>query len=181
MSMLASVAVEAVVPMMPLAAEHEFEALDACHREVLATLRDLARLIEHLDDQGVDPVARRMASDVVRFFGQTARAHHADEERLVFPGLLASDDAALVQHTRRLQQDHGWLEEDWLELSAQLDAVAQGYSWYDIDALRQGVVIFTELYKDHIDLEESLIYPEARRLLAERPEAGQARERRAQR
>ena len=84
-----------------------------------------------------------------------------------------------MQHILRLQQDHGWLEEDWLELSAQIDAVAQGYSWYDIDALRQGTAVFTELYKDHIDLEESLIYPEARRQLMVRPQAGEARARRA--
>jgi hemerythrin-like domain-containing protein len=63
----------------------------------------------------------------------------------------------------RLQQDHGWLEEDWLELSPQLQAVAEGYSWYDLDTLRAGVPIFTELYRDHIALEESMIYPEARR------------------
>ena len=45
----------------------------------------------------------------------------------------------------------------------QLQAVAEGYSWYDLDALRAGVPIFTELYRDHIALEESMIYPEARR------------------
>lgn len=178
MSLSASLAAEAVLPV-PIPVEQEFEALDTCHREVLATLRDMAALIDHLDDKGVDAVARRMASDIVRFFSQTARAHHADEERLVFPGLLASGDAELVQHILRLQQDHGWLEEDWLELSAQIDAVAQGYSWYDIDALRQGTAVFTELYKDHIDLEESLIYPEARRQLMVRPQADEARARRA--
>ncbi|MDQ5897215.1 MAG: hypothetical protein QG612_1301 [Pseudomonadota bacterium] len=180
MSMLASVPVETVAPV-PRPLEQDFEALDACHREVLVTLGDLQKLVERLEDHGVDPVARRLASDIVRFFSQTARAHHAEEERLVFPGLLASGDAELVQHIQRLQQDHGWLEEDWLELSAQVDAVAQGYSWYDLDALRMGSAIFAELYKDHIDLEESLIYPEARRLMSLRPDAGAARARRAQR
>ena len=63
----------------------------------------------------------------------------------------------------RLQQDHGWLEEDWLELEPQLEAVANGYSWYDIDTLRAALPIFEQLYRDHIALEESLIYPEARR------------------
>jgi hypothetical protein len=66
----------------------------------------------------------------------------------------------------RLQQDHGWLEEDWLELEPQLQAVAHGYSWYDIDSLRHGVGVFTALYHDHIALEESLIYPEAKAHMA---------------
>lgn len=164
-----------------LSDQQEMEALDSCHREVLGALRGLVTLLDHLDAQGVDATARRLAANAVRFFSETARAHHADEERVVFPGLLRSDDAVLVQHVQRLQQDHGWLEEDWLSLSPQLDAVSKGYSWYDIDELRHAVDIFTALYQDHIDLEESLIYPEARRLLAARTDAGRGRERAAAR
>ena len=77
----------------------------------------------------------------------------------------------------RLQQDHGWLEEDWLTLEPQLSAIAAGYSWYDIDMLRLALPVFTELYQDHIDLEESLIYPEARTRRLGRATAGQGRER----
>jgi hemerythrin-like domain-containing protein len=94
------------------------------------------------------------------------RQHHADEEARVFPGLLASGDEELAHHVRRLQQDHGWLEEDWMALAPQLQAVAQGYSWYELDALRHGVGVFTTLYHEHIALEESMIYPEARAQMA---------------
>jgi hemerythrin-like domain-containing protein len=65
---------------------------------------------------------------------------------------------------RRLQQDHGWLEEDWLELQPQLRAVVEGYAWYDLEFLRAAVPVFTELYRDHIALEENIVYPESRRL-----------------
>lgn len=140
-----------------------FDALDACHRDVVQHLQVLDRLVNHLDRQGVDAEARRLATSVLHFFTETAREHHADEERSVFPQLLAGSDAELIAHVQRLQQDHGWLEEDWNELALQLSAVADGYSWYDIDALRGGVEVFTALYHDHIALEESLIYPEAKR------------------
>ncbi|MDZ7858633.1 hemerythrin domain-containing protein [Sphaerotilus sp.] len=159
----------------------DFEALDSCHREVMVTLNRLVQLIDHLAAQGPDATAQGMASEIVSFFNQTARAHHADEERLIFPDLLRSDDTVLVQHVQRLQQDHGWLEEDWLTLAPPLDAVAQGYSWYDLDMLRQATAVFTELYMDHIDLEESLIYPEAKRLMRQRPGAGSGRARAAAR
>ena len=141
------------------------DALDNCHREVISHLQVLDRLVHHLDSKGVDDEARRLARSVCRFFSETARHHHADEEATVFPALLNGTDVELIQHVRRLQQDHGWLEEDWNELSLQLSAVADGYSWYDIVALRGGVEVFTALYHDHIALEESLIYPEARRAL----------------
>ena len=45
----------------------------------------------------------------------------------------------------------------------------------DIDLLRAAIPVFTELYLDHIDLEESLIYPEAKRVLSQRAQAGQGR------
>lgn len=142
-----------------------FDALDACHREVVEHLQILVRLMAHLDRNGVDDEARRLASAVVRFFSTTARQHHAEEDQLVFPQLLAGTDTTLVRHVQRLQQDHGWLEEDWRELALQLGAVADGYSWYDPDLLRGGVEVFTALYHDHIALEESLVYPEARRAI----------------
>ena len=68
-----------------------------------------------------------------------------------------------MQQVQRLQQDHGWLEEDWRELSPQIEASAQGYNWYDLAMLRLALPVFTALYKEHIALEEALVYPEARR------------------
>ena len=146
------------VPPLP-----SFESLDQTHRQVLQTLGQLSQLIEHLDANGVDDRGRLLAKEICLFFDGTARVHHVAEEQMVFPSLLASEDADLVQHVRRLQQDHGWLEEDWLELSPQLQAVAEGYSWYDLDALRAAIPVFTELYRDHIALEETVVYPASRR------------------
>jgi hemerythrin-like domain-containing protein len=146
------------VPAFP-----ELDALDSTHRKVIVVLGELASLIERLDRNGVDDHARMLAQEICEFFSGSARQHHADEERIVFPGLLKSGDATLVQHVLRLQQDHGWLEEDWLELEPQLQAVAGGYSWYDLPMLQAALPIFEQLYRDHIALEESLIYPEARR------------------
>ena len=171
---LSETAAAAAAPVV-LSDQQEMEALDSCHREVLGALRGLVTLLDHLDAQGVDATARRLAANAVRFFSETARAHHADEERVVFPGLLRSDDAVLVQHVQRLQQDHGWLEEDWLELEPQLEAVSMGYSWYDMGLLRAALPVFKALYLDHIDLEETLIYPEAKKRMAALPDAGVGR------
>ena len=140
-----------------------FEALDHTHRRVMQTLGELASLLGHLDAQGMDEVARARAAEICHFFDEAARSHHMAEEQVVFPSLLTSGDDALVGHVRRLQQDHGWLEEDWLELGPQLHAIADGYNWYDLDVLRHAIPVFTELYRDHIALEETIVYPEARR------------------
>jgi hemerythrin-like domain-containing protein len=139
-----------------------FELLDTCHIRTALTLGKLTELLSRLESAGPDAEARAMAGDIAAFFSGTARQHHQDEELFVFPKLLASGNAEIVQAVLRLQQDHAWLEEDWLELAPQVDAVACGQNWYDIDILREGVEIFVALSRDHMALEESLIYPEAR-------------------
>jgi len=143
-----------------------FESLDRAHREVLKVLDDFERLLSHVDENGPDALARESAKHIQLFFGGPARQHHAEEEARVFPGLLASGDAELIQHVQRLQQDHGWLEEDWIELSTQIEAIANGYNWYDLNTLRHALPVFTELYREHIALEESVVYPAARRVAA---------------
>lgn len=147
----------------PVTTLDAFEMLDATHREVMHTLERLRQWVEQLEDEGISPATRATADEICRFFDGTARAHHAAEERFVFPSLLDSGDAVLVQHVQRLQQDHGWLEEDWLELQPQLRAVVEGYGGFDVDFLRAAVPVFTDLYRDHIALEETIVYPESRR------------------
>jgi hemerythrin-like domain-containing protein len=141
----------------------EFEALDRAHLAALVMLQDFERLLLRLDNEGADEVAADSAKAIMAFFNGPGAQHHADEEKHVFPMLLAGPDASLVQHVRRLQQDHGWIEEDWRELKPQVEAIAAGYNWYDLPMLRAALPIFTALYQDHIALEESLIYPAAKR------------------
>lgn len=151
-----------VPPIDPLA------ALDLTHREVLLQLRRLQDLIETLQARGADTETRAIATELCDFFGGCARQHHAEEEERVFPLLLERGDAELQQQVRRLQQDHGWLEEDWLELGPQLATLAAGYSGFDTDVLREGAALFAALYLEHIALEEGVVYPAARAVLAQR-------------
>lgn len=145
----------------------EFKALDACHQQIAAHLERLGALFEHLSNEGVDAHARAEARAVEAFFSETSQRHHAEEEAKVFPALLASGDEALVATVRMLQQDHGWIEEDWLALAPQLRAIASGYNWYDPAELHHGIGVFLELCREHIQLEESIIYPEAKALAAQ--------------
>jgi len=153
-----------------------FTVLDACHRQILVTLDLLAALVARLKSDGPDGPAREMAKEVARFFSATARQHHEDEERHIFPRLLSRGDADLAQTVLRLQQDHRWLEEDWSELFPQIDAVANGQTWYDLDTLCEGVDVFTALSRDHVELEESCIYPQARAQLSAKDRGEMGRE-----
>jgi hemerythrin-like domain-containing protein len=138
-----------------------FGVLDECHRRTLAALDKLEAIVDRIDG-GVDAQTRMLAAEVIRHFSVTVREHHEDEERHVFPKLLATADAETEQNILRLQQDHHWLDEDWHELAPHLDAIARGQNWYDVAFLRDGVTVFSALSRDHIELEETCLYPEAR-------------------
>lgn len=159
----------------PAPALPPLEELDRMHREMVDVLVKLEQLPDAIERDGDAPAIRQAAREVVQFFAQGAQKHHQDEERLVFPGLLDSGDVEMVQHVRRLQQDHGWLEEDWIELAPLLEAVALGSGSTDTVVLRHIVDVFGTLYREHLALEESVVYPAARRLRARQAEAEAAR------
>jgi hemerythrin-like domain-containing protein len=146
--------------LRPARVRDGFVALDACHQHLLDAADDLENLVASIETDGENPALRAMAAAIVKTLAAAAE-HHADEERHVFPALLGRGDDALSKLVLRLQQDHGWLEEDWLELEPQVQAIATGYGSWDIDTLRAGTEVLAALLRDHIALEESIIYPEA--------------------
>lgn len=148
--------------MNPLQHIEQFKALDACHQKIHEHLAELAELLEHMEADSDSPHCRQKAKTIEAFFSEVARPHHEEEEKNIFPALLASDNAEVVQAVRTLQQDHGWIEQNWLELAPMLRAIALGEDWADVTELKHNAEVFLNLCHDHIMLEESLIYPEAK-------------------
>lgn len=139
-----------------------FSALDACHQEILAHLQALGALAKHIAAHGIDAPAQQQAHIIEAFFSGTSRAHHAQEEEVVFPALLAGDNEELKAVVRTLQQDHGWIEENWIELSPRLSAIAEGSSWFEPTEFQHEVELFQALLENHIALEETTVYPVAK-------------------
>ena len=74
-------------------------------------------MAKHMESAGLNDADRKLAGQIEAFFSSTSREHHAEEEAKVFPALLASGNTELATAVRTLQQDHGWIEENWLELA----------------------------------------------------------------
>ncbi len=153
-----------LAPVAPAAStdDHLFHFLDLFHKDIQHRLGQLHALATDLEADGPTTAIRTQARELVNWFSAEAREHHLDEEKHVFPALLSSNVEAVVDTTHRLIQDHGWLEADWNEIEPSLSAVAEGNTWFDPAVLRHAVEVFEQLYVDHIVLEESLAYPEAR-------------------
>jgi len=133
------------------------ETMDETHRQIDHVLTQMELLAQLLPQPAKRAQVARLATHVCSFFNGPARAHHEAEETQVFPALLAGHDATVRAQVQRLQQDHNWIEEDWLELEPHLQAVARGYVPGHTDFLRPALAEFTSLYREHLAVEEALL------------------------
>jgi len=148
--------------------EAPLEMLSACHGRIEDQCATLRRLQAHLPGHGSDEQARVAAAGLLRYFDVSARQHHDDEERDLFPALLesvaGSDPVCLRELTGQLAAEHRELEARWRRLRAVLERVVEGapatLAVAEIDA-------FAGLYARHIEREEHELLPMAARLLGE--------------
>lgn len=88
--------------------EVPLEMLAACHLRVQDQCSTLLRLVTHIAAHGPDRPAQEAATAVMRYFDTSARHHHDDEERDLFPALIesmaGSDAVCLRELTGRSRQ-----------------------------------------------------------------------------
>ena len=147
--------------------EQPFAMLEACHERVHRSLDLLARLCERVRAGRVDAQVQDAARDVLRYFDIAAPHHHEDEERHVFPRLLAMEGAGAQVHetVRRLARQHDAMRAQWAVLREPLARLAAGEAEAFDHAALDAAARFAALYQDHADTEESMIFPLAAKAL----------------
>lgn len=134
------------------------------HQLIRKQCVDLETLSHDLTRFRADNVARNRAAMIMRFFDVNVRQHHADEELIFFPRLLALDiDAAakaeLAALIDVLLKDHHALHEVWQPLRQSLLNIVDGKTeWADVD-----ITTFITLHHHHLHKEDSSVLPFARR------------------
>jgi hemerythrin-like domain-containing protein len=137
--------------------DEPFELLQACHERMQRMFRLLRRLRTHLAAMGNDAQARQAASDLMRYFDIAAPHHHEDEERHVFPRLLAAGQC--VEAVQRLQREHREMTALWVKVRALLLPVAEG-TWAGFGPEEEGTLEhFLALYDWHMVAENELVFP----------------------
>lgn len=146
--------------------EAPLEMLSACHGRVESQCQTLLRLVPHLAANGPDQAAREAAQNVMRYFDTSAPHHHADEEEDLFPALLQSapqtEQAPLRELVAALKAQHRELEQAWGELRWKLEGVWLG-TLSELSAEEVGHLV--DLYRSHIEREETELLPLAARVL----------------
>ena len=134
------------------------------HRNILEHLGAFAELPALLEPAAR---ARRLAQDMLRMFDETVLAHHADEERELFPAVLASAAASAEREqvqdlVDRLTAEHRSIEAAYRRMAPELRRLAKGQD----SALEPGAVQhLVAHYQAHARLEEAEFLPLAQAIL----------------
>lgn len=141
--------------------------LKHCHDRIRKQIRTMQNLVSHTPKSGQDLDMQQAARAVLRYFNSAAPHHHADEEQDLLPMLQSvaeGEDAELLQSLLpEIAKEHQRMDAAWAILDRQLQEISSGTSGELSEA---DVVRFSEMYSAHMEKEETLIAPMAKRLFS---------------
>jgi hemerythrin-like domain-containing protein len=137
-------------------------------------------------DRPATEETRRALESALRYFAQAAPKHTADEEESLFPRLRQMRDPeveAAFSKLDQLEDEHRWAA----PLHAELDRLGAHYlstghlSSPEVVDFRNAVASLASMYKRHISVEDSVVFPLAARVLSDAEKAAIAEEMAARR
>jgi len=143
--------------------------LSDCHRRVEMFLGILEEVAVRIDRPITKDTGRGLET-ALRYFERAAPKHTADEEESLFPRLRQIDNPEIqsaLSRLEKLEEDHRWaapLHSEVERLGTQYLSGAE-LSDTEIATFRDSVARLACMYKQHIGIEDELIFPLAARLL----------------
>ena len=188
-SPLPGVILELAMPVQIGEKTHSFSEptglLSDCHRRIemfMGSLEQVAALVE----KPLDADARISTETALRYFREAAPKHTADEEDSLFPRLRQMhhpDVDAAIQTLAPLEAEHRRAD----SLHSEVDRLGRqcldrrGLSPDEAQRFRQAVAELASIYKEHIRIEDELVFPIAGKILSSTDKAAIAAEMAARR
>lgn len=135
-----------------------------CHVGILTHLDEFAQLPALIEPANR---ARKIAQDTLAFFRDAVYGHHSEEERELFPAVLASavkgeERDRITVMVNQLTAEHRTIEAAWSHLEPELKKVAKGQA---SDLNLAGVEHLVSQYRAHAAFEEAQFLPLAHTIL----------------
>lgn len=156
--------------------EHGFDEplalLSDCHRRIERFLEILRKVIQQAGEGALNDEQRRGVETALKYFREAAPRHTEDEEKSLFPRLRASFHPSAKEALAAMESLH----EDHETATAAHERVEMLYrQWLDKGSLdaegRQKLTgtldELTQLYRPHIELEDTKLFPWASQALNE--------------
>ncbi len=140
------------------------EQFSRCHEGILSHLDDFGRLPALLEPAAQ---ARRIAASVLAFFRNAVFEHHLEEEKELFPAVLASAEPGKERDrvqaiVDRLTREHREVEAQWTRLEPVLKKVAKGA---DVTVDGKAIEMLVRIYHGHAAYEEKEFLPMSQAIL----------------
>ena len=155
-------------PQSPPTSAEPVQDFSQCHAGILKKLDLLGELPALLEPAAR---ARQIAEQALEFFSEAIFEHHLDEERELFPAVLASA-APGAEHdqvqtmARQLTDEHRELEATWKRVAPQLRKVAKGH---EAELNVGDIEHLVSRYRAHARFEEKDFLPLSQTILARNP------------
>jgi hemerythrin-like domain-containing protein len=173
-----------VMPVQIGAKAHSFSEptgiLSDCHRRIEMFLNSLQQVAALLD-RPLDTEARSALEASLRYFREAAPKHTADEEESLFPRLRQMNDPELqsaIKTLDPLEREHERAD----ALHHEIDQLgrkclhAAPLSAEQVQRFRNAVAELSSIYKEHIRIEDEVVFPIAGKLLPANEKAAIAEE-----
>jgi hemerythrin-like domain-containing protein len=141
--------------------------LKDCHRRIERFLGILCQVARQAQGRGLNADERRAVEAALRYFDESGPRHNLDEEDSLFPRLRAMKAAEVLEKVKRLETEHG-------EAGVLHREAGQLYSKWMVErglSADKGMRLQTiaeelqRLYREHIHIEEDVVFPVAAKLL----------------
>jgi len=151
---------------------HPTGLLSDCHRRIEMFV-DLLEAVGKAIDRPASDEIRRTLTSALRYFREAAPKHTADEEESLFPRLRRVQDPeaqAALAKLDQLEKDHESAE----RLHAEVERLGQLYltrgtlTPAEAEEYRNAVASLKRMYRQHIDIEDQVVFPIAAQMLPER-------------
>jgi len=144
--------------------------LTDCHRRIERFLSVLAQVGAQAQGGSLTSEQRTALETALRYFRESAPKHTADEEQTLFPRLRSVDRPevkAVLASVDSLESDHSQAEKSHAEVERLGQAWLAAGSLPPNDGTRFTALVagLTELYREHIAVEEHEVFPVAAAVL----------------
>lgn len=149
--------------------------LSDCHRRIEMFLGSLQSIAPFLADSPVTEVRAALETSL-RYFRNAAPKHNADEEESLFPRLRQNADPraqSVLSKLAALEEEHRWAA----PLHEEIDRLGSKYlssgplSAAEADVFRSAVERLASMYREHIALEDEVVFPCAAEVLSPQDKA----------
>ena len=141
--------------------------LKDCHRRIERFLDILCMVAERAYTRSLTGEERSAVKAALQYFHVGGERHTADEEESLFPRLRGESAAGSLEDVNRLESDHhraaglhesvDWIYTAWISVGM-LEFGEQHRLLSQVRQLKQ-------LYSEHIQIEETVVFPRAAQLL----------------